>query len=601
MRDVRNKLVPNNRLRRRIALMALIGAASPTIGAEPNPYLNAFLPLPLQANAGSSGTRTNPFCEPTLAAKPATKTVNDAVVLASGSDASVIRLVPIGNAIGLHPIDQPKLVREGRAAITIETPPAANVQSNPMIQSQHHPVAGNGGLVAVPSPVVAPEGARLPENAFERQAKQSVASEFAESLRGGPTSRGVSVQSIHPPAIVLTGRKLVAEPSAPETSPAEALQPEMDQPEPSQSVDSEPIFFSMSDEGDSISDLLDAENDVISNDAHDEDAADRDVEFDDADGHQMASVEPESLMVEPTLIHPVTIDDDSAPLTAMDFADESSEPIVAQQRRSPIVRPVPSPAEMSPQTALSAKRYRPPVAVTNVPIAFDRQSDVLDTAHRSASAARSVVEVSEIESFADAIDEIDEAKSAKVAVASTVSSSNLTPLYMTRAQVRSLTFGGKVTDIEVSDKAVCQAFSAGPNQLKLIGTGDGVTRLVVWAVPDKKFNASMNGSEGEANATESDVDQETMTDVDAPQPVMRAFEIHVTDAVDATGEDSIDHTVMLNQSIRQAFPEADVVVHQRNNRLIVSGRCGSEATATKILRMVRKTCLIPVQDELVVR
>lgn len=578
MRDAHNKLVPRNRLRRRIALMALIGAASPTIGAELNPYLNAFPPLPLQASDGSSATRTNPFCEPTLATPPAKK-VNEAILLASGSDASAIRLVPIGNAIGLNPIDQPKLVRNDRAAMTIDLPPAANVQTNPLIQSQHHPAAGNDGLVAVQSPVVAPENNRIPENAFERQAKRSVASDFADSLRGGPTSGGVLVEPIQPPAIVHSGQKLVPE----------STQPEVTQPEVTQPVASEPVFFSMSDELDSIDDTVVAVDGAVEVETFQEDVVVHDAEPE-SNIEVIDPVDSPSLMAEPVVIDSVRSNDDAKPLTVMDFADESSEQIIELERRSPVVRSVPTPAEVSPQKALSAKRYRPPVAVTNVPIAFDRQSDAIEPANQWDAPASSVIEVSEIESFADALDEVAEPASNTVAIASAVSPSKLTPLYMTRAQVRSLTFGGKVTDIEVTDKGICQAFSAGPNQLKLIGTGDGVTRLVVWAVPDKKINA--------AETTPSQTDA---TDANAPQPVMRAFEIHVSDAVDATGEDSVDHTVMLNQSIRQAFPEADVVVHQRNNRLIVSGRCGSETVATKILRMVRKTCLIPVQDELVVR
>lgn len=593
MRDASNKLVPQNRLRRRIALMALIGAASPTIGAEPNPHLNTFSPLPLQASAGSSTARPNPFCEPTLATPRATK-ANDAVVLASGGDASVIRLVPIGNAIGLNPIDQPVMVRDGQAAMTIDLPPAANVQTNPMIQSQHHPVAGNGGLVAVPSPVIAPENEHLPKNAFERHVKRSAASEFADSLRGGPTSSGVSVQTIHAPTIVHSGRKLALETTHPELTQPELTQPELTQAETTQPVTSrpdpsEPIFFSMSDDHDSIDDALVAQDDAVHGDTFQDAIVDHDA-VPESTVAAIVSADSESLMAEPVIAEPVGSEGHATPLTVMDFADESSEQIIELTRRSPIVRPAPTPAEMSPQRALSAKRYRPPVAVTNVPIAFDRQSGVLEPANQWDAPASSVIEVSEIESFADALDDDAKLSPSKVAIASTVSTSNLTPLYMTRAQVRSLTFGGKVTEIEVTDKGICQAFAAGPNQLKLIGTGDGVTRLVVWAVPDKKINAA------ETASSESDAN-----DTDAPQSVMRAFEIHVSDAVDARGEDSIDHTAMLNQSIRQAFPEADVVVHQRNNRLIVSGRCGSEAIATKILRMVRKTCLIPVQDELVVR
>lgn len=590
MRDVRKQLVPRNRFTRRMALMALIAAASPAIGSETNAHVNAFSPLPLQAGDGRSAPRTNPFCEPMQTTpsgmKAATGKVSGNVTLASGGEASVVRLVPIGNAIGLSPIDQPRLAREGRAAMTIELPPAAGIQTNPLIQSQHHPIGDDNGLVAAPLPVIAPETVTRSENAFVHQAKRSVASEFAGALRGGPVSGGVSIQSMSSIVEIDAEAETVieAETQIVTDIPIELVSEDR--------YESEPIFFSFSDNDDSPSvgsDVdEDAERDVI---VHEHD-----------DEYELPADEPVA-MVEP--------------LTIMDFAAQASEAIAVPKRRSPVVQSAPGPAEMSPQKALSAKRHRPPVAVTSVPIAFDRQPESAGMNGRLKSVVGAVVEVSEVESFADALDEATAETRTPVtapfanslspnslspdslspnsstnspAIAQAMASSNLTPLYMSRAQVRSLTFGGKVTDVEVGDKSICQAFAAGPNQLKLIGTGDGVTRLVVWAVPDRKPTTD------ETSSSQDGVDES-----EASQPVMRAFEIHVTESVDAIGDDSVDHTVMLNQSIRQAFPEADVVVHQRDNRLIVSGRCGSDATATKILRMVRKTCLIPVQDELVVR
>ena len=148
----------------------------------------------------------------------------------------------------------------------------------------------------------------------------------------------------------------------------------------------------------------------------------------------------------------------------------------------------------------------------------------------------------------------------------------LTKLHLNRAQVRSLTIGGVVRRVNVSDQDVCQAIAAGPNQVKLIGTGYGVTRLVVWAD----------------------------TSDDAPTKT-KTFEIHVEDAVENNGTSAKSKTEVLNRSILRAFPNANISVHQMSDRLLVSGECDSEDDARKIIRMVRKTCLIPVRDEIKVR
>jgi Flp pilus assembly secretin CpaC len=148
----------------------------------------------------------------------------------------------------------------------------------------------------------------------------------------------------------------------------------------------------------------------------------------------------------------------------------------------------------------------------------------------------------------------------------------LTPLYMKSAQVRSLTVAGELQDIQVADSSVCRAVAVGPNQLKLIGTGNGITQLVVWAKTD------------EPN-----------------QPVkMRAFEVHV-DRVDPAVAAGGSTSQMLQQSIRDAFPQCQVELMQEGGHLIVRGRCDSPQSAEKIIRMIRKTCNVPVNDQLIVR
>ncbi|MDV6029213.1 MAG: hypothetical protein F9B45_03735 [Phycisphaera sp. RhM] len=145
-------------------------------------------------------------------------------------------------------------------------------------------------------------------------------------------------------------------------------------------------------------------------------------------------------------------------------------------------------------------------------------------------------------------------------------------LQLKRAQVRSMTIGGRVRRFTIENKDVCQAFASSANQIKLIGTGTGQTELTIWA------------------------------DVADGQPTRKqTFQIQVSEGVDAIGDKVAAHTELLNDSIDQAFPTASVVVSLRGGELVVTGHCDDEDTAKQIVRMVRKSCLVPVQDNLKVR
>ena len=146
----------------------------------------------------------------------------------------------------------------------------------------------------------------------------------------------------------------------------------------------------------------------------------------------------------------------------------------------------------------------------------------------------------------------------------------LIPLRMNFAQVRSLTVGGRLKQVRVLDESVCQAVTAGDNQVKLIGTGNGVTQLVVWAELGEERTSKI-----------------------------QAFEVLVDSHEEAgTADESLD---TLDQSIARAYPDCRVVLDHRGDHLVVRGQCPSERSAKSILRMVRRTCLIPVHDELKVR
>lgn len=256
------------------------------------------------------------------------------------------------------------------------------------------------------------------------------------------------------------------------------------------------------------------------------------------------------------LVQPIVIDDPSSLTPINEVAGATRVNRFAD--RSAVAELVPK-----RDVSLHAKRYRPPVAVHPVPAAFD----VSEAAPQFF--VQPVMESPLLEQEVGKVDGNLEDKAENASIAR----SKLVPLHLNQAQVRSLTMGAEVSRVRIADTSVCQAFAAGPNQLKLIGTGSGVTELVVFAKPVAP----------------------------GAKERIRAFEIHVGGTVEATGDAIGDKAEMLNQSIAEAFPDADVLVRLENGKLVAMGSCSSERAAKKIIRMVRSTCLIPVQDQLVVR
>ena len=277
-----------------------------------------------------------------------------------------------------------------------------------------------------------------------------------------------------------------------------------------------------------------------------------------------------------------SIDDDAAPEFVAPPKLASGDPAATRIHAATPNKPeliYRDEAEAKPEVAASQpemlrrNRYRPPVDVAPPPLTVMRPSEDSKTAIvRPPVKAVDAPKLQPTESqMASGATQTARAEAASPRPLVDSESTKLTPLYMTRAQVRSLTLGGNVRRVEIGDKSVCQAFAAGPSQLKLIGTRNGITQLVVWA-----------------DTTDSALR-------------MRAFEIHVEDSVAATGEAVVDRTEMLNRSIRNMFPDSKIVVRRGTDQLIVAGECDSEETATKVIRMIRKTCLVPVRDQLRVR
>ena len=222
---------------------------------------------------------------------------------------------------------------------------------------------------------------------------------------------------------------------------------------------------------------------------------------------------------------------------------------------------------------LRRHRYRPPVAIDTASIPADRTPE---------SSAPSAIEMAGDFSLEEALTLDGSATDASTESTFDRDSPprlqlpagmSAIPLEMQLATARTLVIGGDVQDVRVINDAVCQACADDEGRIKLVGTSRGVTQLVVWAKVDNDAGVSVDR--------------------------VQAFEVTVDEHAEADAADqSLD---MLDRSIAKTFPGAEVVLDHLGDTIRVRGTCDSESDAKRILRMIRRTCLIPVEDQLVVQ
>ena len=265
------------------------------------------------------------------------------------------------------------------------------------------------------------------------------------------------------------------------------------------------------------------------------------------------------------------------PLKTTSKAIVANPAIGREEAAASVVNKAKISAEQPAETTILRKKYRPPVAVPAISETVPRHNTIAsnDSAKVQAVPEMVIGDNKTVPPDVDlqqamSLDTAGELKDPSLILGPDV---KITRLHMNQAQVRSLTLGGSVRGVRVGDKGVCQAFASGPNQLKLIGTGIGTTQLVVWA---------------QKNDEEDEV-------------LMRAFEIHVNEFVPSEGNAIESTTNLLNQSIQKVFPRSQAKVQLVRGELWVTGTCESQDSAEKIIRMVRKSCLIPVRDQLTVK
>jgi hypothetical protein len=120
--------------------------------------------------------------------------------------------------------------------------------------------------------------------------------------------------------------------------------------------------------------------------------------------------------------------------------------------------------------------------------------------------------------------------------------------------------------LSVEHEDICQVIQTAGKSYTLIGLRPGETRIAV-----------ISESAGQRNIQ---IHQVTVADAQPPQQ---------------------NSSSTIAQTIQQLYPRSKVRVATRGTQLVVGGNVESEETAKEILRLVRKTTLTPVVDELQVR
>lgn len=138
-------------------------------------------------------------------------------------------------------------------------------------------------------------------------------------------------------------------------------------------------------------------------------------------------------------------------------------------------------------------------------------------------------------------------------------------------EVRALKLDAPIAKVLSSDPAVCNAIPLGGNQLQVVATGIGTATLTIELADD------------------------------AGQPRRVGYEFRVGEHRTVTNDSGAEIAQRLSETVGLAFPEAAVTVRYASGRMIAAGTCPDEATARKLVRMVRSACPMAVDDQIRVR
>lgn len=144
------------------------------------------------------------------------------------------------------------------------------------------------------------------------------------------------------------------------------------------------------------------------------------------------------------------------------------------------------------------------------------------------------------------------------------------PMQLIATEVHTLPLPKAAHCFAIQNHAVCRVVPANNQALRVVGGMPGTTRIAVW------FSA------------------------DTSQPP-RLYEVKVAARPEPELQGLAKTAAALTQTLRETFPTSRVAVLVDGEQLVIRGSVTSDREARKMLQRVRRTCLVPVRDELLVR
>ncbi|MCC9657312.1 pilus assembly protein N-terminal domain-containing protein [Rhodopirellula halodulae] len=468
----------------------------------------------------------------------------------SDQSMSEIKLKSIGTAVGLLPIGAPATEHQ---PLVVEPAPVPQPKINPHAQPDYDRVQSNEMVMVAPSMAAVPQ-----QHA---------------SVQTPPTN--IPAEPVWQPAM-----QPVAEPVE---APAKTVLATPVDPAPSavaatDSDSSEPIEFSLNDasgfENESAEDVS------LSFSDFDEPSLDRSLASEVEEGAVADEVRlPEAVKLpEPFNITsakkvelPATpvVSKETLPRLPLPVHINSPTSLMAEQApaapRMPVKIETPSSLESVKMDPVpTAPRHRAAVAVEAPPM--------VAVAKRKASKASTASRVSAAPIVPAALAGHRDSVNTVVASQQLPVDESITATVQCEAEdVTSLSVDGIIRGVTVDDESIAQVISTNSRHLRLIGIRPGTTRVMVERLEE--------GSQ---------------------EPVREIYLLNIASAAKQNARSSQQEQSLMSV-IEDKYRTASVQLTRQDDRILVEGACDSVEDAKQIVRLIRKTYLVPVEDQLIIR
>ncbi|PHQ35378.1 hypothetical protein [Rhodopirellula bahusiensis] len=471
---------------------------------------------------------------------PGGQTVLYPIRQTSDQTLSEIKLKSIGTAVGLLPIGAPATQQ---TPLVVEPARVPQPRINPHAQPDYDRAESGGIVELTPARV-----------STEVEPKQTEVQWQQPKIASQP-SPVIEQEAVTTEAVVQT--PVIQTPVAPQPAVVEPAAP-MEEPIVAVVEESEPIEFSLNDATDSESD-----NEAVTLSFSDSDEA---SDTSDA-GESVTMPEPMKIAVPTKIAAPVesTVQSTLPQLPKPVQIKVPSEMMAQHERHLPVKIDSPTQLErVDSERMLNAPaRHRAAVAVEAPPmVAIAKQT--------KSTSSESRVHATRIVPAALASHRGGFQRSTPVA-----DSEPSLPIDDTIVcdanDVTSLTVDGVIEAVRVEDDSIARVISSTSRHLRLIGVRPGKTRVLV--------QQKVAGKEGS---------------------VREIYELHIAPPSDVRGGESQQEQSLM-ELIEQKYRTASVQVTRRGDRIIVQGECDDTRDAKEIVRLIRKTYLVPVEDQLILR